>query len=71
MKIQEKSIKNRCKINARTSDAKNIENDTIIHSKWEPKSIPNLKNTGKNDIRKLMPKFDVKQVPKGRNSERF
>ena len=41
-----------------------MENDTKMHPKWEPKSIKNLKNTGKNGIRKLMPKFDAKKKSK-------
>ena len=41
-----------------------MENDAKMHPKWEPKSIKNLKNTGKNGIRKLMPKFDAKKKSK-------
>ena len=39
-----------------------MENDAKMYPKWEPKSIQNLKNTGKNGIRKLMPKFDAKKT---------
>ena len=38
-----------------------MENYAKMHLKWEPKSVQNLKNTGKNGIRKLMPKFDAKK----------
>ena len=38
-----------------------MNNDAKMHAKWEPKSIQNMKNTGKNGIRKLMPKFDAKK----------
>ena len=55
LKMHEKSIQNRCKIDARKSDAKSMENDTKMHPKWEPKSIQNLKNTRK----KRYPKIDT------------
>ena len=61
IKIQEKSIQNRCKIDTRKSDAKSMENDAKMHPKWRPKSDQNLNKAGKNGIRKLMPKFDAKQ----------
>ena len=38
-----------------------MEHYTKMLSKWEPKSVQNLKNTGSNGIRKLMPKFDAKK----------
>ena len=38
IKMQEKSIQNRCKIDARKSDAKNKKNDAKMHPKWEPKA---------------------------------
>ena len=41
---------------------KNHETCSKMHPKWEPKSIQNLKNAGKNGIRKLMPKFDTKKI---------
>ena len=61
-KRYQKSIKNRCKIDARKRHAKSMENDAKMHPKWDTKSIQNLKNTGKNSIRKLMPKFDAKKT---------
>ena len=42
-----------------------MENYAKMHPKWEPQSIQNLKNTGKNGIRKLMPKFDAKKPREG------
>ena len=39
--------KNPCKIDARKRLVKSMENDAKMHPKWEPKSIQNLKNTGK------------------------
>ena len=60
-KTHQKSIKNRCKIDAGKRHAKSMKNDAKMHPKWEPKSIPNLKNTGINGIRKLMPKFEAKK----------
>ena len=60
-KSHEKSVQNLCKIDARKRHAKSIENYTKMHPKWEPKSMKNLKNTEKNGIRKLMPKFDAKK----------
>ena len=47
LKMHEKSIPNRCKIDARKSDAKSMENNAKMHPKWEPKFIQNLKNTKK------------------------
>ena len=61
LKMHQQSIQNLCKIDARKRHAKSMENDAKMHPKWEPKSIQNLKNTGKNGIRKLMPKFDAKK----------
>ena len=57
-KRYQQSIQNRCKIDARKMHAKSMVND---HPTWELKSIQNLKNIGKNGIRKLMPKFDAKK----------
>ena len=50
LKMHQKSIQNLCKIDARKRHAKSMENDAKMHPKWEPKSINNLKNTGKNGI---------------------
>ena len=58
-------MKNPCKINARKRHAKSMENYTKTHPKWEPKSIQILKHTGKNGIRKFMPKFDAKKIKSG------
>ena len=60
----QESIENRCKIDAIKRHAKSMENYAKMDPKWEPKSIQNLKNTGKNGIRKLMPKFDAKKKSK-------
>ena len=60
--ILKKSDKNQYKINTRKRHAKSMENNTKMHTKWESKSIQNLENTLKNDIRKLMPKFDAKKI---------
>ena len=57
----QESIENRCKIDVIKRHAKSMGNYAKMHPKWEPKSIKNLKNTGKNGIRKLMPKFDAKK----------
>ena len=59
---------NPCKIDARKNDAKNIENDPNMESKWRSKSI-NLhltiiqKNTTKNNAKMKRPKA---MDPKGR-----
>ena len=58
--MQEKSIENRCKNDARKSDAKSMKNDAKKHPKWEPKSDQKLKISAKKRIKKknrnLMPK---------------
>ena len=54
-----KSIQSLYKIDARKRHAKSMENYTKMHPKWEPKSVQNSKNTKKNGIRKLTPKFDA------------
>ena len=59
--MQEKSIENRCKIDARKSDAKSMKNDAKKDPKWEPKSDQNLKISTKKGIKKLMQKFDAKK----------
>ena len=59
--MHEKSIQNRCKIDARKSDAKSMKNDAKMEPKWEPKSDQNLKISAKKGIKKLMQKFDAKK----------
>ena len=56
-KSHEKSVQNLCKIDARKRHAKSMDNYAKMHPKWEPRSIQNLKNTGKNCIRKCMQNF--------------
>ena len=46
-KIDAKSMTNRCKIDAGKRHAKSMENDAKMEPKWMPKSIKNVKNTGK------------------------
>ena len=59
IKMQEKSIEKRCKVDARKSDAKSMKNDAKKHPKWEPKSDQKLKmsekKVSKNWCGKLMP----------------
>ena len=58
-KRHQKSIKNRCKIDAGKRHAKSMENDAKMEPKWMPKSIKKTKNAGKKACRKscrnLMP----------------
>ena len=53
-KRHQKSIKNRCKIDAGKRHGKIMQNDAKKEPKWEPKSIPNLKKAekrhAKNDV---------------------
>ena len=52
-------MKNRCKIDARKSDAKIMKND----GKWSPKGSPNPgkieKNRYKNEVQKIMKKTET------------
>ena len=61
-KTHQKSIKNRCKIDAGKRHAKSMENDAKMKPKCEPKSIPNSKNKRKKAYQKrcqkMMPKKD-------------
>ena len=59
--MYENSIQNRCKIDARKSDAKSMKNDAKMEPKWEPKSDQKLKISEKKGIKKLMQKFDAKK----------
>ena len=43
LKMHENSIQNRCKIDARKSYAKSMENDAKIEAKWRPRSLENPK----------------------------
>ena len=52
LEMHQKSIKIRCKINARKRHAKRMENDANREPTWEPKSIKNIKNAGKKACRK-------------------
>ena len=69
--MHEKSIQNRCKIDARKSDAKSMKNDAKMEPKWEPKSDQNLKISAKKGIKKLMQKFDAKKCWKEENFRDF
>ena len=51
-KTHQKSIKNRCKIDAGKRHAKSMENDAKMEPKWMPKSIKKTKNAGKKACRK-------------------
>ena len=44
----EKSIKNRCKIDAGKRHAKMMENDAKMEPEWMPKSAKKAKKAGKN-----------------------
>ena len=71
LKMHENSIQNRCKIDARKSDAKSMENDTKMHPKWEPKSDQKVKILEKKGIKKLVQKFKAERKTTQRNFEGF
>jgi len=60
-KRYQKSIQNRCKIDARKRHAKSVENDDKREPKWEPKSIKNRKSDGKKTCQKTTSKFEAEQ----------
>ena len=51
-KTHQKSIKNRCKIDAGKRHAKSMENDAKMDPKWMPKSIKKTQNAGKRACQK-------------------
>ena len=51
-KIDAKSMKNPCKIDAGKRHAKSMENDAKVEPKWEPKPSQNRKSDGKKACRK-------------------
>ena len=59
--MHEKSIQNRCKIDARKSDAKSMENDAKMEAEWSPTSLENLKICEQNACQKLMLKFGAEK----------
>ena len=50
LKMHEKSIQNRCKIDARKSYAKSMEDCTKIEAKWRPRSLKNPKICEKRHV---------------------
>jgi hypothetical protein len=46
-KINHKSVKHQCKIEAQKSDAQMMKQGTKMEPKWEPKLVQNRKNAGK------------------------
>ena len=43
LKMHQKSIQNRCKIDAGKRHAKSMENDAKMQAKWKPRSLEKLK----------------------------
>ena len=50
-------MKNQCKIDARKSDAKIMENQAKMEPEWEPTSMNNQKKGDRKSMRKLMRKI--------------